>query len=95
MGSRKITNRGRVEYAASGGNKSQGYIYSGGNNYDEVGWNSNNSNYEVHAVGLKRPNELGLYDMSGNLREWCQDWYGEYDLSQKINPQGPANANRK
>ncbi|MGI6312176.1 MAG: formylglycine-generating enzyme family protein [Bacteroidales bacterium] len=83
------------EYAASGGNKSQGYIYSGGNNYDEVGWNSNNSNYEVHAVGLKRPNELGLYDMSGNLREWCQDWYGEYDLSQKINPQGPANGKQK
>ncbi len=63
------------EYAARGGKKSKGYQYSGGQNIDSVAWNKNNSNNLVHAVGQKTANELGLYDMTGNLWEWCMDWY--------------------
>ena len=76
------------EYAARGGNKSKGYKYSGSNNIDDVAWYHNNSNRETHAVGQKRPNELGLYDMSGNVKEWCNDWYGVYHLSSQTNPKG-------
>lgn len=61
------------EYAARGGMKSKGFKYSGSNNIDEVGWYSKNSDDHNFCVGLKLPNELGLYDMSGNVREWCQD----------------------
>ena len=76
------------EYAARGGNKSRGYQYSGSRNLSHVAWYENNSGHKTHAVGTKQPNELGIYDMSGNVREWCQDWYGVYSSSSQVNPTG-------
>ena len=78
------------EYAARGGNKSQGYKYAGSNNLDEVAWYVENSGNKTQEVGLKKPNELGLYDMSGNVWEWCNDWYDDYSSSSQNNPQGPS-----
>lgn len=85
------------EYAARGGNKSKGYKYSGSNNYDEVAWHFDNAGYGIgmhnsafgtHPVGTKAPNELGIYDMSGNVWEWCEDTYDDffYQNSPSINP---------
>ena len=76
------------EYAARGGNKSMGYKYSGSNNIDDVAWYSNNSNSTTHDVGQKAPNELGLYDMSGNVSEWCSNWYDIYSSNAQTNPTG-------
>ena len=76
------------EYAARGGNKSRGYQYSGSNNLSDVAWYMDNSGDKTHAVGTKQPNELGIYDMSGNVWEWCQDWYGKYSSSSQVNPTG-------
>ena len=77
------------EYAARGGNKSKGYKYAGSDDLDEVGWYRNNSNYKFsYPVGSKKPNELGIYDMSGNILEWCQDKYGRYSNRTQTNPIG-------
>jgi formylglycine-generating enzyme required for sulfatase activity len=80
------------EYAARGGHKSQGYEYAGSNNVDDVGWYEGNSGKQTHPVGQKQPNELGLYDMSGNMWEWCWDWYGKdyYASSPASDPSGPS-----
>ena len=78
------------EYAARGGNKSKGYLYSGGNTLDNVGWYEDNSDETTHPVAQKSANELGLYDMSGNVWEWCSDWYDDYSSSSQTNPTGPS-----
>lgn len=75
------------EYAARG-RRSNGYIYAGSNDIDIIAWCDNNNSYSTHTVGRKNPNELGLYDMSGNVYEWCQDWYGEYNHGEYRNPTG-------
>lgn len=79
------------EYAAKGGQKSKGYVYAGSDKLDEIAWYSENAGRTSHVTGQKLQNELGIFDMSGNNREWCADWYGElyYKESPEVNPAGP------
>ncbi len=83
------------EYAARGGNKSRGYKYSGSNNPDAVAWYDKNSGDKTHPVATKQANELGLYDMSGNVWEWCKDWYGGYSSNSQNNPIGASEGSRR
>lgn len=92
------------EYAAKGGSMSKGYKYSGSDNIDDVAWYRNNAylvgiespEYGSHAVCTKKPNELGIYDMTGNVTEFCYDWYDEkyYRESPQSNPSGPVTPGR-
>ena len=78
------------EYAARGGNASKGFKYTGSNDVDDVAWYNDNSSDKTHVMGTKRPNELGLYDMSGNVCEWCEDRWGSYSSNSQVNPTGPS-----
>jgi len=78
------------EFAARSGNRGKGQIYSGSNNLDTVGWYYDNSGYTSHPIGTKLPNQLGIYDMSGNVREWCSDWYDSYKSDSVNDPKGPV-----
>lgn len=83
------------EYAARGGNRSRGYKYAGSDNIGSVAWYEGNGGHTPHAVGSKQPNELGLYDMSGNVMEWCQDYAGNYSSYHQTNPKGPSSGSER
>ena len=83
------------EFAAKGGNMSKGYEYSGSNSINSVAWYRENSGEIPHSVGQKSSNELGLYDMSGNVEEWCQDWYGDYSFGFQIDPTGASSGSKR
>ena len=83
------------EWAAKGGAKSQGHPYAGSKTAEAVAWFWDNANKTSHAVGQKQPNELGLYDCSGNAWEWCADWEGPYPDSTQTNPRGPRTGKRR
>ncbi|MDR1810496.1 MAG: SUMF1/EgtB/PvdO family nonheme iron enzyme [Prevotella sp.] len=83
------------EYAARGGKRSAHHKYSGSNDIDNVAWYADNSDRRTHEVGTKMPNELNIYDMSGNVWEWCQDWFGSYGSEEQTNPQGAASGSNR
>ena len=78
------------EFAARGGNYSKGYKYSGSNTIGDVAWYESNSGGKTHPVGQKQPNELGIYDMSGNVAEWCKDRCTAYKNGEQIDPEGKS-----
>ena len=78
------------EFAARGGNQSRHTPYSGSSRIDDVAWYDDNSGYKTHPVKTKQPNELGIYDMTGNVDEWCQDGYGSYSSYAQTNPTGAS-----
>ncbi|MCL2132121.1 MAG: SUMF1/EgtB/PvdO family nonheme iron enzyme [Lentimicrobiaceae bacterium] len=91
----RLATEAEWEYAARGGKKSQGYIYSGSNNIDAVAWYQDNSGNQTHPIGGKAPNELGIFDMSGNVWEYCNDRYDEYTSEPQTNPTGPTSITKQ
>ena len=91
----KLPTEAQWEYAARGGKKSKGYRYSGSNELEKVAWFEDNSRRKTHYVGTKTPNELGIYDMTGNVEEWCNDWYHIYDSYSQIDPAGPISGSTR
>ncbi|MDY0197139.1 MAG: SUMF1/EgtB/PvdO family nonheme iron enzyme [Tenuifilaceae bacterium] len=88
----RLPSEAEWEYVAKGGVQSNEYKYAGSNNIRKVAWYTKNSEYKTHPVGSKTPNKLGIYDLNGNVWEWCNDWYSDsyYGSSSSINPQGPT-----
>ena len=91
----RLSTEAEWEFAARGGNRSKKTQYAGSSNLGSVAWYVGNSGNTTHDVARKSPNELGLYDMSGNVWEWCQDWYGSYSSSAQTNPTGPSSGSNR
>ena len=83
------------EFAAKGGNLSKNYNYAGSNKFSDVAWVYSNSNQRPGIVGTRKPNELGIYDMTGNVQEWVNDRFGAYDSADQTDPSGPSIGNTR
>lgn len=91
----RLTTEAEWEYCATGGPNHKDYYYAGSDNYDEVAWTDGNSDYKPHPVGSKAPNSCGVYDMSGNVSEWCLDWMHKYTADDVTDPTGPEEGELK